>query len=66
MLSCDTESLPWGRTSLGDRLKRAFTADERIVCRCDACGATFRTDPDIDEPTWSKCDSAEAWQINRV
>ncbi|WP_187347748.1 zinc ribbon domain-containing protein [Haloplanus rubicundus] len=52
--------------SLVDSLKRVFTADERIVYRCDACGATFRTDPDIDEPTCSKCDSAEVRQINRV
>jgi DNA-directed RNA polymerase subunit RPC12/RpoP len=52
--------------SLVTRLKRAFSANERIVYRCDACGATFRTDPDIDEPMCSKCDSAEVRQINRV
>jgi hypothetical protein len=52
--------------SIVTRLKRVFTADECIVYRCDACGATFRTDPDIDEPTCSKCDSAEVRGINRV
>jgi rubrerythrin len=51
---------------LVESLKQLFTATERIVYRCDACGATFRVDPDVESPACSKCDSPEVRQINRV
>jgi rubrerythrin len=52
--------------SLVESLKQMFTAEERIVYRCDECGATFRVDLDAESPTCSKCDSPDVRQINRV
>jgi DNA-directed RNA polymerase subunit RPC12/RpoP len=52
--------------SLVETLKGTFTAEERIVYRCDECGATFRADPAVDDPRCSKCDSAKVRRINRV
>jgi rRNA maturation endonuclease Nob1 len=49
-----------------DTLKRLFTADERVVYRCDACGGTFDVGTDIDDPSCSACGSAEVRQINRI
>ena len=52
--------------SLVETLKGMFTAEERIVYRCDECAATFRVDPAVDDPRCSRCDSVEVRQINRV
>jgi len=52
--------------SLVDTLKSVFSADERIVYRCDACGETFDVGPSVDEPVCAACDSTEVRQINRV
>jgi rRNA maturation endonuclease Nob1 len=52
--------------SLVDTLKQAFSADERIVYRCDACGETFDVGVGVDDPSCDACGSTEVRQINRV
>ncbi|RMB13275.1 FmdB family zinc ribbon protein [Haloplanus aerogenes] len=52
--------------SLVDTLKSMFSADERIVYRCDACGETFDVGSSVDDPACTACESTEVRQINRV
>jgi putative FmdB family regulatory protein len=52
--------------ALVDTLKQVFSADERIVYRCDACGGTFDVGADIDDPSCDACGSSEVRRINRV
>jgi predicted nucleic acid-binding Zn ribbon protein len=47
-------------------LKQMFTADERIVYRCDDCGQTFDVGTNVDDPPCAACGSTEVRQINRV
>jgi predicted nucleic acid-binding Zn ribbon protein len=52
--------------TLVDTLKQVFTANERVVYRCDACGETFDVDTGVDDPSCTACESTEVRQINRV
>ncbi|MFB6195977.1 MAG: zinc ribbon domain-containing protein [Haloplanus sp.] len=52
--------------ALVDTLKQVFTAEERVVYRCEACGETFETTPDVEDPSCSACGATEVRQINRV
>ncbi|WP_251342127.1 hypothetical protein [Haloplanus halophilus] len=49
-----------------ETLKRMFTADERVVYRCDGCGETFDVGADVDDPSCSACGGTEVRQINRI
>jgi len=52
--------------SIVDSLKRMFSAEERIVYRCDACGETFDVGSSVDTPSCTVCESTEVRRINRV
>ncbi|MEF8857244.1 MAG: hypothetical protein V5A16_07485 [Haloplanus sp.] len=52
--------------TLVDTLKQVFSADERIVYRCDACGETFDVDAGADDLSCAACESTAVRQINRV
>ncbi|GAB3320304.1 MULTISPECIES: hypothetical protein [Haloplanus] len=52
--------------SIVETLKRAFTADERVVYRCDACGETFDVGTSVDDPSCHACGSTDVELINRV
>ncbi|WP_248895710.1 zinc ribbon domain-containing protein [Haloplanus halobius] len=47
-------------------LKQMFTAGERAVYRCDACGETFEAVVDAEDPSCTACGATEVRQINRL